>query len=60
MKKPFRWSMLGVDNWWDYLFAPYETKRSLVIDLVHFAGEEIRIQVKSASQASGTPSGSFG
>ena len=46
----------GVDNWWDYLFAPYESKRSLVIDLVHFAGEEIRIQVKSASQSLGQPS----
>ena len=46
----------GVDNWWDYLFAPYETKRSLIIDLVHFAGESIRVQVKSFSQAVGEPS----
>ena len=46
----------GVDNWWDYLNAPYDTKRTAVIDLLHLAGEEIRIQVKSASEALGQPS----
>lgn len=55
-EETFSMVYVGVDNWWDYLFAPYETKRSLVIDLVHFAGESIRVQVKSFAQSVGEPS----